>query len=367
MITDSVFSPSFGNRPQVFVGRTETIASVLQGLQEMPGSRERAVLVLGHRGYGKTVLLFEIADAARRAGYIVASPTVVSSEMHTRILEKLTEEGRDVLPKKKKQVAGGSIGVLGFSADLQFQGEQTGKISFAGKLSELCRQINQGGKGVLILIDELVANQEELRQLVIAYQEMVGEGRNVAMILAGLPSAVATTLQDHLLTFLNRAKKIELEPLRIREIDSYYQEVFAKLGVMIPAKLRTEAAEATKGSPYLMQLIGHYITIGASAGRTVTEDELTEALGRAAADFRNDICQTSLKPLSEKDVAFLAAMAQEDAEEIRISDIQQRIGATSSYTQTYKRRLIQSGIIEQTGRGKVRFAIPFLREYLNEQ
>lgn len=363
---DRLFSPSFGNRPQIFVGRGETIAEILQGLQEIPGSRERAVLLLGQRGYGKTVLLLEIADAARKEGYVVASPTVVSSEMLKRILEKLTDEGAPYLPKEKKQVTGGNLGILGFSAGVQFQGKQTESPSFARQLSGLCEEINRSGKGVLILVDELVANQAELKQLIIAYQELVGEGRNVAMIMAGLPAAVASTMQDHVLTFLNRARKINLGPLRINEIELYYREAFAKLGVKISERMTKTAAQMTEGSPYLMQLVGHYITLGANPGCAVTEEELDEAVARAKEDFQNDICQTSLAPLSGKDIEFLEAMSQEDTEEVSIGAVQQTMGVTSAFIQTYKRRLMQAGVIEAAGRGKLRFAIPFLRDYLRK-
>lgn len=363
---DRVFSPSFGNRPQILVGREETIREILQGLQEMPGSRDRAVLMIGQRGYGKTVLLLEIADAARQNGYVVASPTVVSSEMLKRILEKLIEDGEPYLPKKKKQITGGSVGVLGFNAGVQFQGEPPASPSFAMQLSKLCDEINQKGKGVLILIDELVANQAELRQLIIAYQEMVGEGKNIAMILAGLPTAVASTMQDHVLTFLNRAKKTALAPLRINEVDCYYREAFKKLGVQISDSLIAVAARMTEGSPYLMQLIGHYITLGARPGCTVTEKELDDAIEKGKEDFKNDICQTSLAPLSEKDIDFLKAMARENEEEVAISTVQKNMGVSAAFSQTYKRRLLQAGVIETAGRGKIRFAIPMLREYLRE-
>ena len=361
---DRLFSPAFGNRPQIFVGRRDTINDVMSGLKEMPGSKERAVLLLGQRGYGKTVLLLELADEASQAGYVVASPTVVSTGMLNRILEKLSVAAEPYLPRTKKQLTGGSIGALGFSASLSFQGSPTPTPSFARQLSILCEKLNKKDKGVLILIDELVANQEELRQLIIAYQEMVGEGRNIAIIMAGLPSAVASTLQDHVLTFLNRAKKINLEPLKTNEIDCYYQEAFAKLGVRVPDDLRKKASDESQGSPYLMQLIGHYITLGASQEKAITEKDLLEAVRRAKDDYKNDICQTSLAPLSEKDLAFLLAMSQCEGEEIGISSIQEQMHVTSSYVQLYKRRLIQSGIIEPAGRAKVRFAIPFLQEYL---
>ena len=366
-MTDTLFSPAFGNRPRIFVGREDAISGILRGLQEAPGSRERAVMILGQRGYGKTVLLLEVADMARKAGYVVASPTVVSSEMLRRILEKLADSGAPFLQKQKKQVTGGNVSILGVGAGIQFQGMPAAQVSFAKQLSDMCEEINQNGKGVLILIDELVSSQAELKQLIIAYQELVGEGKNIALIMAGLPSAVASAMQDHVLTFLNRAKKINLGPLRINDIECYYKDAFTQLGVRISAKLIGKAAAASEGSPYLMQLIGHYISLGAKPGCSVMEEELNEALDRAGEDFRNDICQTSLAPLSEKDTLFLEAMAQEEADEVDIKSIQDRLEVTPAYVQTYKRRLIQSGIIEPAGRGKVRCAIPYLMEYLKER
>ena len=49
--------------------------------------------------------------------------------------------------------------------------------SFQFKLTQLARKLTEQGHGILILIDELQANSPEIRQLVTAYQELVGEGR----------------------------------------------------------------------------------------------------------------------------------------------------------------------------------------------
>ena len=63
---DSIFAPSFGNRPKYMVGR-DTIQKQLQdSYTSSPGSKERATLILGQRGTGKTVLLLEAADIARQ-------------------------------------------------------------------------------------------------------------------------------------------------------------------------------------------------------------------------------------------------------------------------------------------------------------
>ena len=73
-------------------------------------------------------MMLELAEYARANGYIVASPTVVSTDMLDRILEKA----------------------------------------------------ESAHKGVLILVDEVQSNSEELKKLIIAYQEAAGEGKNRA-------------------------------------------------------------------------------------------------------------------------------------------------------------------------------------------
>ena len=113
-----------------------------------------------------------------------------------------------------------------------------------------------------------------------------------------------------------------------------------------------------------MQLIGHYITLSYDEGLSVLQYE--QAIGYARNAFKNDICRTSLAPLSEQDKNFLSAMAIDDKES-SVDDIALRLEKNASYIQTYKRRLIQSGIIENTSRGKVSFAVPYLKDYIREQ
>ena len=64
-MTDSLFVPSFGNRPRNLIGREAVLQQFQLTLNSPPGSRDRAILLLGQRGSGKTVLLWELADLAK--------------------------------------------------------------------------------------------------------------------------------------------------------------------------------------------------------------------------------------------------------------------------------------------------------------
>ena len=362
-MTDLVFSPAFGNKPRTLVGRDVAMKTLSEGLTSLPGSRERARLIIGQRGLGKTVLLLELADYARKNDYIVASPTVVSNDMLDRILEKLNRDGDKLLSHEKSRITGGSVGFLGFSAGIQTEHKEQVKRSFADRLQTICEQAEEVGKGVLILVDEVQSGSEELKKLIIAYQEMVGMDMNISMVLAGLPSAISQTLNQHVLTFLNRASKLYLEPISIPEIELYSRRSFEKLCISLKDELIAKAAGMTEGSPYLMQLGGHYITVSSSDEGFISEKEFDRALSISKDEFIRDVCETTIYPLSMKDVEFLRAMAQ-DSNESSMKDICARLSVDSTYANRYRTRLLQSDVIKQKRRGFVEFAVPHLRDYL---
>lgn len=365
--TTAVFSPSFGNRPSYLVGREPIIQEFLNGLAEGPGNRDRALVLLGQRGSGKTVLLWELADRAAELGFAVATPTVATEGMLERIVEKIQDDGERYIKRKHGiHLTGGNIGAFGFSAGLEFDRETQETKSFEYKLTQLARKLTAQQHGILILVDELQANSPEIRQLVTAYQELVGERLNIAMVLAGLPGAVSATLNDHVLTFLNRARKIALGPLELRDVDAFYSRAFDELGIRISPELRLRAAEATKGSPYLLQLIGYNVANRTPRASEVNQSILHDAIHLSEIDFENDVCKTTINALSEKDVEFLDAMAP-DTGASRMSDIAERMGVTPDYAQKYRRRLIDAGVIGQERRGYVEFAVPYLKEFLRRE
>lgn len=368
---DDVFSPSFGNRPSSLVGREPVLNQLVAGLSSKPGSRERSVVLSGQRGSGKTVLLWELADRMRQNGCVVANPTIVSESLLPRLIEKIADalEGLDApsaIEGPKRHVSGGTVGAFGFSAGVQFQQDVPEPKSHQQRLVEICRALTAKGKGVLFLVDELQANSPELRQLVITYQEMVGEGLNVAIVMAGLPGAVSATLNDKVLTFLNRSAKVNLSPLAFGEVDAFFQRSFRQLGMTVSNAHRRQAAEFTEGSPYMLQLVGHNMFLYAGPEGAIDDDLLANALATSQTEFENDVCQTTLAALSNKDVEFLTALAAIGGG-ATMAEIAREMGVSPDYAQKYRKRLIDSGIIEAAGRGRVTFIIPHLMDYLRRE
>ena len=70
--------------------------------------------------------------------------------------------------------------------------------------------------------------------------------------------------------------------------------------------------------------------------------------------------------LSAEDKRFLKAMAK-DNEESRVADICDRLQVGKSHAQTYRRRLLESGLIHSTSRGVLAFSVPYLGQYLRNE
>ena len=108
-------------------------------------------------------------DRARDVGFVVAAPTVATEDMLDRIIEKIQDDGARLAKNRKTYLSGASIGALGFSAGLQLTREERETQSFQYKLSHLCERINGAEKGVLVLVDEVQANDPNVRKLVATY------------------------------------------------------------------------------------------------------------------------------------------------------------------------------------------------------
>lgn len=359
-----IFRPSFGNRPDRIIGRESVMQLFADGLVDYPGSRSRATFLIGQRGMGKTALLLEMADTAREHDFIAVRITC-GNAMLENTLDSLQRTGAKFVDDKKIPIKGFNAGALGFSFGLTFTEEARVSYGFRTKLEMICERLDEAGKGVAILVDEVTPSSPEMRQLATTYQELVGEGANIAIAMAGLPASVSRVLNEETLTFLNRATKIELEPIPITIVQSYFESVFARLDRPIDENLLNEAARATEGFPYLLQLVGYYLEESTDAGKTIVASDVERAKRLAFADLNENVFRAMLTPLSHADIAFLKAMAQDDGP-TKVGDLEGRLNVSQGHVQSYRKRLIEAGVIASPRRGELSFIVPRLANYLRE-
>lgn len=357
----SVFQPTFGNRPNQYIGRDGVIEQFMQGLQEPVGSRNRCTLFLGQRGMGKTALLLELSDRAAKVGYVVARVTAHEG-MPKAIIEQFQLNGSPFFKDDKRKLTGITAGALGFTLGLTFSEAAERQYGFRSKMSLLCDKLAEKGKGALILIDE-VRTSAAMREVASAYQELIGDQKNVAIAMAGLPHAVSSVLNDSVLTFLNRARKVELGLISVHLIRAYYERTFNLIGIHASEEILDKAALATRGFPYLMQLIGYYIIQYTGKSGVVSLEALDKAERAAIGDMEDNVFKPILAPLSDNDIIFLKAIAR-CGEIATTAKLQSLLGKNGPAIQPYRKRLLEAGVIEAPRRGELVLTMPYLADYL---
>lgn len=361
------FKPTAGASPPLLVGRDGVLDEIEESLEDGPGAPARLVRFSGARGVGKTVMLTESRNLANRRGWISISETATPGlALRLTAAARRAERELDFAPRVGR-VKGFTLptvlGTGGGGVDLA--GPEEVEADLRVRLSHLLDRLETHGTGLFITVDEVHrAARSDLRQVAAIFQHLVTEQRDVALAVAGLPSAVSDLLQDDVLTFLRRATPFDLADVPLPDVRAALLTTVADAGRSITDEALEAATDATGGYPFMIQLVGYHVWRKAS-GNTI--DAAAVAAGVPAAQKRlgSTVHATALGDLSDVDRTFLVAMAQDDGPS-STGAIGQRIGETSKYVSVYRRRLLEAGVIEEAGYGHVDFAVPYLREYLRE-
>ena len=353
------FTPAFGSEPLFLVGREHIIDDILGGLENKPGDPNRASILVGPRGSGKTVLLTKIAFEASQIGWIPASVTA-SPGMLARILEQIEYNGKDILPAKGKHRLS-ELHAFGFSMSTEKAEEN--KPSWRLQTTRYLEMLSEYKIGVLITVDEIDSKLTEMVDLVADFQHFIREKRELALVMAGLPGKTLQMFQDKSISFVRRAFQHKLEAIGNADVKTAIMKTIETSGRSIEGDALEKAADYTRGYPFLIQLAGYNIWRQSPENEVITLADVVHGIESSQEHMERMILDTTVNELSEKDVEFLYAMLPDEASS-KISDITERLGWTNNLSAQYRLRLIRQGIIEEYGRGKVQFAMPLLKDYL---
>jgi len=356
------FTPTFGTVPLLFAGRQDIIDEVMLGIEEGPGSPNRACLFIGSRGSGKTALLLKLAEEAESEGWLTVQVTA-APDMLEEIFQRAEKVSAHVRNEKlESQITSLSAGGFGVTRTIRAEIPRTWRLRMENLLDEL----KEHGTGLVICVDEVDISIDELRHLVTCFQHFVGERREVMLLLAGLPYKVSMLLQDSMISFLRRAVHHHLGLIYPVDVFETMRNTVRISGRSIGKEALDRAVEATGGYPFLIQLIGYRMWQQSPDNVEISVDDVTAAIAQAQHDMETRIFDATLRELSAQDRKFLFAML-EDEKVSRIADLIERLGKSSSYVGQYRKRLMEQGIIGERGWGEVGFDLPMFREYLEKQ
>jgi hypothetical protein len=121
-------------------------------------------------------------------------------------------------------------------------------------------------------------------------------------------------------------------------------------------------AEATKGYPFMIQLVGYYIW--QATKEKVERTNIVGGIAEAKERLGVLVFNASINDISDKDLFFLKTMAIFETP-VQISDIQKKMNVSQGYIQQYRARLLETELIYSPSYGKLDFSIPYLKEYLS--
>ena len=352
------FKPSAGAEPPVLVGRDEVLRDFEEGLLSGVGAPGRLMRITGPRGSGKTVLLTELGDIARKHGWDVVDETARTGLVE-EICKRLVDDAETNVSVEV------NLALVKAGAERSFQSAST---NLRDALDRKVTELTKHGRGLLITIDEVQnATLEDINKIAIAVQHLVREKKNIAFVFAGITSGVLSLLGEDGPTFLRRAYPEELDVISSDDISLALRATIEQSGLEISEASLYKATEATAGYAYLIQLVGFHIwrvaRAHADVSRAITDKDVERGITAAMDGFNRAVLETALAGLTKSAAEFLLAMT-EDSLASSTGEIAKRLGVSGNATTTPRRQLIERQIIEPTARGYVAFSIPFMREYL---
>lgn len=352
------FRPTAGAEPPTLIGRDRVIEDFSDGLVEGVGAPARLMRVTGPRGSGKTVLLTELGDYARSQGWKVIDVTAQGNFIDA-ILHEL----------KKERLQGhidleANLGPVKAKAGVASGDEET----FRDVCTRAVSKLTEKGAGLLVTVDEIQdADPDEVREIAATVQHLIREKQNIAFIFAGLTVGVLDLINGKALTFLRRAKAEELAAIPEHEVAEAMQSTIDGAGMHISGELLEKMAQATKGYAYLIQLVGYYVFAvarrHAQSSLEVSEQDVEAGIGEALNVFAESVQELAVGSVSERAMEYLLALARHDGN-VSTAEIAQDLGIDASSLTSVRRLLIKKQVIEAPSRGVVRFAIPYMREFL---
>ncbi|MCL2222200.1 MAG: DUF2075 domain-containing protein [Oscillospiraceae bacterium] len=352
------FNPAFGKRPSLFFGRQDISRAVLAAVGD-ENSPWRTTLITGGRGAGKTALLSDIRTNIEHvdtiALYVVPNEALLDNIL-VQLYRQLPKNIADSLPELK------SISVnLGVAVELRKDKPPLFTETFSFQIMELLDIYMKREKHIVFLIDEAQKHTEDMRIFINTYQDLVMRNYSVSMVLAGLPSVISDILNDDVLTFLRRAKQVELQNVELMIVQHEFKKVFLSLPVSVSEELIAKAAVATYGYPYLIQLVGHYLW--EAVHNNDDSDILSDVLLNSKAELFRNVHRLIFAELSSRDRDFVFAMS-EDERDSSVSDIGMRMQKEKNFISLYRERLISAGVVKSAGHGLLCFSYPYMREFL---
>ena len=317
----------------------------------------RGMFITGVRGSGKTVMLGDIRNK------IGANPDWITVDLNpeSNLLDSLARSLymipsiKNLFVKAKLDFSLLGIGVHLENAELIASNEEDA-------LKMMLQVIKAANKKLLVTIDEVTYNQN-----VATFSHALSSYSNadypIYVLMTGLSDNIKNIKNQKSLTFLYRAKIMELDTLNITSIRSDYQRTLG-----ISREWAEELAFESRGYSLAYQAIGYHYWKALSRAKSyddVDRELLKDELDVTLSEMSYDKIWDELSPNDKAVVKAMLSIKQVEKEDIiKVEKIREKVGMTSDVFTQYRTRLIDSGVVDGSQYGCLKFKLPRFEEFI---
>jgi len=317
----------------------------------------RGIFITGVRGSGKTVMLGEIRNRMNELKDWIAVDINPENDLIHSLANKLYR-----IPKLKTLFMEAKLDFSAMGFGVHIENADLVAYSDDDVLEMMLGALKKKGRKVLVTIDEITYS-EDVAKFSHALSSYASEDYDIYVLMTGLKENIDKIKNKPSLTFLYRAKEYEMDMLNITAISADYQKT-----LMISPEEAGRLAFESKGYSLAYQAMGYvYWDALADVGSVdnINKAEVYMQLDSILAELAYDkICEE----LSSKDIAVLKAvsrlMRENDTDSVKVEDVRREVNMTSETFATYRKRLIDSGIIDGKQYGFLRYRLPRFEKYV---
>ena len=383
------YSPGAGLRPRELAGRDseiETFGVLME--RAASGLTSRSVVLTGLRGVGKTVLLNELADRTRKAGWIVGKVEAESSEGGRPFRQQVAQTLNRALRE-----ATGSWGLvdrvrraLGTFKSFSLRTDPSGDLSIGieidperGRadtgsldtdLTDLALDLSDAafgfGTGVALFVDEMQElDGSELAAICQTCHEAGQREAQFYVVGAGLPSlprvlAEARSYAERLFQYW------PIGALDPDDASSALTKPADEVGVTWENQAVETIVLRSAGYPYFLQEFGK-AAWDFAPGPDISLRDAEAGIQAGMASLDQGFFRSRWERAAPTEREYMRAMAEDGDEPSQSGEVAKRLGKKSTAVGPARANLIHKGLVYAPEHGVIAFTVPGMADFITRQ
>lgn len=352
------------------------------------GLISQSLVMTGLRGVGKTVLLNELADRARRDDWVVAKVEADSGESGRPFRQQVAQSlnralreavgGPGMMARFRRALAtfksfslrtdpNGGL-AIGIEVDPERGRADTGSLDtdLTDLGLDLASAASESGAGVALFIDEMQdLSEDELTAICQACHEAGQRQAQFYVVGAGLPSlprvlAEARSYAERLFQYW------PIGALNGEDASSALVRPAEDVGAGWERDAVSALVSRAAGYPYFLQEFGK-ASWDFAPGPTITLEDAEAGIQVGTESLDRGFFRSRWERAAPSERDYMRAMSEDDEVPSQSGEVARRLGKKSTAVGPTRANLIHKGLIYAPEHGIIAFTVPGMAEFIKRQ